>query len=126
MPKRCDHIIVRHLPKIVVEGANRSDRPYIGKTYDVVHFVAQGFQRIGWSDRNGQHELARTAYPSRLQSGPHGRAGRDAVINHDDDATFHVEWLTPPDIDNAPPLDLGKLLPARGPEIPLRSWPCSR
>lgn len=55
---------------------------------DVVRFPPQPTNRIGWADRNGQHDSAR---PSRFQ-GAYGRdrrrSGGDAVVDDDDRLPF--------------------------------------
>ncbi|RXH34468.1 hypothetical protein XH94_28450 [Bradyrhizobium zhanjiangense] len=87
------------------------------KTYEIITFCAHLRDNLGRCNGNREDEPAWISFSRRLQGGPRGGAGRNAIVDNDCRPTGNLKTLTISQIALTPPLYLGNLLAALGLEI---------
>lgn len=85
--ERRDDLFVTHLRKITEVLADGIEHRGRLQTDDAIGFASHEPERLGGRDSRRRHERHRMPRPHGAQRRDHRRAGRDAVVEHDGDAS---------------------------------------
>jgi hypothetical protein len=108
--KELTDLLVADLVEVVIPAANRTERLRSAGADNLVGFRSERGAGVGRSYGDGHDDPARFALAQGGDGRPHARAGRQPVINQDDDVARHVGRRAVDAVSALAPLELGQLV----------------
>src|SRR6516162_1821312 len=107
--ERGNDLLVGDLSEVLVKPSDRPQFLVSFEADDVISFLPHLNKRLGWSNRDGEHQLLRIAQTGRAQCRACGRPRSNTIIDDNGNTAVDVDPGTVTQIALTPALNLGKL-----------------
>jgi hypothetical protein len=84
------NLLIHRLGEVMVPEADRVERLWCDRAYDIVDFSPQLLTGFGCCSWNGDDDAGGLLLPQRLDPGVHGRPGRQTIIHKNDRAAANI------------------------------------